>query len=649
MPRPRIALPFAVVVLSLSLLVWLLLRGTLWAKAGLTQIPLDEGLRGMVLGLWFDAATIAYLLLPLCLLAAFLPERWRQSRVLGWVRTGTLAAIIAVLLFGAAAEWLFWDEFSTRFNFIAVDYLIYTHEVIGNIRQSYPVGWILAAIAALAAALTALLHRHLRFRVAPRTRLARGAWLAAALLLPVASFQFADVDQMAGAGNEFAKELSGNGLFTLASAMRRNELDYDRFYKTLPQAEADATLKRLGVARQPLEQAELPEYNVHEPNEMGPFKRSPRNVVLISVESLSAEFLGAYGGTRDLTPRLDQLAREGLMFANVYATGTRTVRGLEALSLGTPPVPGQAIVRRPNNEHLATIGELLEHQGFQPYFIYGGYGYFDNMNAYFAGNDYKVVDRTDFSKASIPFENIWGVADEALFDNALEILDQPAAKGQRFFAQIMTTSNHRPFTYPPGRIDIPSPGGRDGAVKYTDYAIGRFIDMARKKPWFNETLFVIVADHCASVAGKTRLPVASYRIPMIFYAPSMLPAGRFEKMVSQIDLPPTLIDVLGAQGEDHYFGESIFESAERPPRAFISNYQELGYYKGGILTVLSPKKKVDAFRIDQETFAATPAEVDPALEREAIAFYQTGARAFKRNALRSPAYAAAPAGPSRLR
>ena len=321
------------------------------------------------------------------------------------------------------------------------------------------------------------------------------------------------------------------------------------------------------------------------------------------------------------------------------------MRGLEALSLGTPPIPGQAVLRRPNNNHLSTIGQFLALQGYAPYFIYGGFGYFDNMNAYFEANDYKVVDRTDFPKESVPFANVWGVADEALFDNTLRVLDDPA-RTKPFFAHIMTTSNHRPFTYPDGRIDIPSPGGRDGGIKYTDYAIGRFIDQARTRPWFKDTLFVIVADHCASVAGRTKLPVERYRIPLIFYAPDMLQPGVFPQMVSQADVPPTLLDLLGANGDDHFFGDSIFENVNRPRRAFISNYQQLGYFKNGLLTVLSPKQKVEAFRIDPVSYAATPAAPDPELLEEAIAYYQTASRAFKRNEMKNPRYPGTPRTPA---
>jgi phosphoglycerol transferase MdoB-like AlkP superfamily enzyme len=549
-----------------------------------------------------------------------------------------LWVVLATLFFGAVTELVFWNEFSTRFIFIAVDYLIYTHEVIGNIQQSYPTGWIFAGIGGLALAVIFVLSRFVRLTGAPMSLRKRFALLALAVVLPSASWTLSSVDQMGGIGNTYADELSGNGLFTLAAAMRRNELDYDKFYETIPQARADAVLKSLGVERIPLSSVVDVKEDPFEPEEMGPFTRRPKNVVLISVESLSAEFLGVYGNKKGLTPNLDRLAKEGYKFDRVFATGTRTVRGLDALSLGAPPMPGQAIVRRPGNEHLATIGEFLQHRGFATFFIYGGYGYFDNMNAYFNANNYKVVDRTDFPKESIVQENIWGVADEVLFANSLKVLDTAGQGGKPFFAHIMTTSNHRPYTYPDGRIDIPSPGGRDGAVKYTDFAIGQFIEQAKTKPWFADTLFVIVADHCASAAGKTSLPMANYHIPMIFYAPAMLPAGSYSRLVSQIDLVPTLLDLLGIEGDDYFFGESLFEASTAPERAFISNYQELGYYKDGILTVLAPRRAVSAFRVEPGTYAATPTKVVPALREEAIAFYQTASRAFKQGALASPNY-----------
>ncbi|MBI5611523.1 MAG: sulfatase-like hydrolase/transferase [Gammaproteobacteria bacterium] len=609
-------------------------------QTGIDHVPAGEWPLIFAKGLWFDIAVLCFLLVPVLLHEALLGSRLRKARWPYGLRLAVFWMLTAVLLFGAASEALFWIEFDTRFNFIAVDYLIYTREVIGNIRESYPVAELLLAIVVAATALTWALRTHIGGSVNTMlVKRARWRLLAAALVLPSASLLLANADQMRGSGNAYAEELSGNGLYTFAAAMRRNELDYARWYATIPQERADRILRELGVERQPLTEALRQDPSEERREPLPAFLlRKPRNVVLITVESLSADYLGVYGSSKGLTPRLDEIARRGVLFDRVLATGTRTVRGLEALSLGTPPVPGQAIVRRPGNEHLATIGEILEHQGFATHFVYGGYGYFDNMNAYFAGNDYNTHDRTDFPKESVVFENVWGVADESLFANTVRLIDDMSTNGKRFMVHVMTTSNHRPYTYPDGRIDIPSPGGREGAVKYTDFAIGQFLEAARNTRWFDDTLFVIVADHCSAVAGRAELPVARYHIPLILYGPRIVKPERVARLISQIDIPPMLLDMLGAEGDDHFFGKGVHEQSKLPERAFISNYQSLGYYKRGILTVLKPKRRVESFAIDPKTLDATPAPVDEALRDEAIAYYQTASQAFKTGKLKGPDY-----------
>ena len=623
----------------LVMLVWVgvftALRLGLALLVGTASVPVTLWPGIFAKGLMFDLAVAAIAVAPVFAYEAALPNHWRNQAWHRVLRTVWLWFAVLLMLFAAASEITFWIEFSTRFNFIAVDYLIYTQEVIGNIRQSYPIPAIVLGLAALAALLTFFLRHPLkRVNEQALSGRQRAAMWVAAVALPAASLLLTNVDQMQGLGNAYADELSGNGLFTLAAAMRRNELDYDKFYRTMPQSQADAILKALDVERQPLSEAIHPPAGEDPADDPLPFTRQPRNVVLISVESLSAVFMDTYGSTKHLMPRLDALAREGMMFERMFATGTRTVRGLESLSLGTPPVPGQAIVRRPNNEHLATLGEILKPQGVESFFFYGGYGYFDNMNAYFDANGYKVIDRTDIPKAAVVFENVWGVADEVLFNHAVKTLTAESGSGKPFFAHIMTTSNHRPYTYPDGRIDIKSPGGRDGAVKYTDYAIGKFIDDARSQPWFKDTLFIIIADHCASVAGKSKLPVDGYHIPLIFYAPGMVPPGVYKPTVSQLDLAPTIVEMMGKSGDDHFFGRPFFETDENPNRAFISNYQELGYLRNDVLTVLLPKRKVLAYKVDPVTLATTPTEVNERLMNEAIAYYQTASRAFKEGALK---------------
>jgi phosphoglycerol transferase MdoB-like AlkP superfamily enzyme len=267
-----------------------------------------------------------------------------------------------------------------------------------------------------------------------------------------------------------------------------------------------------------------------------------KNVVLISIESLSADFMQHYGNKDKITPFLDSLANKSLMFTNLYATGNRTVRGLEALTLNIPPTAGESIVKRQNNKNKFSTGSLFKSKGYHVKFLYGGYSYFDNMEDFFKGNGYDIVDRNNFKPEEISFANVWGVADEDMANKAIQVMNQEAQTGKPFFNHWMTVSNHRPFTYPDGRIDIPGTAkSRDGGVKYTDYSLRKFFEMARKQSWYNNTVFVIVADHCASSAGKTELPMDKYRIPAMVYAPDgSVQPQQFAKLMSQIDLMPTV-------------------------------------------------------------------------------------------------------------
>jgi len=578
-------------------------------------------------GLWFDVAAAVFAVTPMVAWLALAPTRLART----WVYRGATLLLFGTAVFSllvlAVAEWLFWDEFGARFNFIAVDYLLYTHEVLGNIWESYPVGRILAGLALAGAAVTALLARRLWHAAgAPLGLRASVSVLIVQTVLFGCALTFPDSDQKGFSAQDAANELAGNGIFDFFAAVRRNELSYDRYYATLPPDEALAAVR----AAFPGAKWINPQRGGVERPVAAHGPARPLNVVLVSIESMGAEFLGAYGNRAGLTPNLDALARESLWFANAYATGNRTVRGLEALSLSLPPTPGQSIVRRPNNDLLFSLGSLLEDKGYSVLFAYGGYGYFDNMNAFFEANDYRSIDRRDIPSQDIEFENIWGVADEHLFAHVLKEIDrEKAARPERpVFVHIMTTSNHRPYTYPPGRIDIPSGTGRDGAVKYTDYAVGKLIEGARSRPWFKDTLFVITADHGASARGTSRIPVDKYLIPVFFYAPAYLPARRVDRLMSQIDIAPTILGVLGLDYYTKFLGHDILGTPPSQDRAFVANYQTLGYLKGDRLLVLQPKRRMAEFAMKGEELVPA-GRVDPALAREGIAFYQVASHVFR--------------------
>lgn len=619
------ALWVAVFFLAAAQLTRLVLLVSNWSQIN----PALGALPGMwLVGTGFDLVALSFALLPVALFDLLLPRRW--PRLALGARAFALTVILFSLFFNITSEMIFWGEFGARFNFIAVDYLVYTHEVFDNIMQSYPVVPLCGGFLAAALLVVWFTRREL---AASNTvgRLARVAVLGGALLVALLSWSLWPLERSQVSGNQFVNELAANGYYTLFHAYRHNELDYARYYTTLPEAEIQQTLARLDVAPGIYGHAPNPEVLVATSG-----SSKPRNVVLITVESLSADYLGQYGNPKSLSPNLDRIAKESLSFTNLYAAGTRTVRGLEALSLSVPPTPGQSIVRRPGNEEMATLGAALNRQGYHSWFLYGGYGYFDNMNYYFSHNGYEVLDHSDVPDAEVGFANAWGMADEYIYQQAIKVLDRNAGK-QPQFIQIMTTSNHRPYTYPGGRIDIPSPGGHDGAVKYTDFAIGQFLADAQKHAWFKDTVFVIVADHCASSAGKTSLPTYRYHIPAMVYAPGFVKPQQWGLQASQIDLPPTILALLGLKPEPRFFGRDILSAPAGEARALIANYQELGYLKGNKLVVLAPQKAprmmevtVDA-KGEEEQRAVQP---DPALVEEAIAYYQGAAESFKRGALK---------------
>ena len=300
-----------------------------------------------------------------------------------------------------------------------------------------------------------------------------------------------------------------------------------------------------------------------------------------------------------------------------------------------PPTPGQSILRRPDNEDLSSLGEAFRQNGYARDFLYGGYGYFDNMNAFFEGNGYTIKDRTSIPSEEVIQETVWGVVDETLFTQVLRSLDEHAAAGEPAFEMVMTTSNHRPYTFPEGRVDGEQ-GTREGAVLYTDWAIHDFLERAKAKPWFENTVFVIVADHQAGVAGKSALPVDKYRIPCLVYAPGLVGPGSTDRLVSQMDLGPTLLGMLGLSYRTSWLGRDVFQTPEKDDRAFISTYQSLGLVKGDDLVVLTPDKAVAASRIDDwETSDYTKEDVPTNLGEEAISWYQEASDLFKSGLLKN--------------
>ncbi|MEI7836752.1 MAG: LTA synthase family protein [Planctomycetota bacterium] len=611
------------------LAVWTILRVALMFRSGTAAgagvVTVAECL---LVGVAFDLAACFLLVLPSALFLALAPDRLVSRRVFGWLGLGAFAVSLYIIFYEAAVEWFFWSEFTSRFNLVAVEYLKDTEEVVGNIWESYPVVWIclglLVPVAGIVRIAASTIHRSYQAPTTMKSRLRGGAVFLAGALLALPAFQMRAARVFP---NDYANALAQNGPVCFTRAFISRTPVYRESYPSRQDEQVLADLRRL------LAEPNSRYVNEKEPGDItrvidnGPDK--PRhNIVVICVESLSAKFLGKFGNTERLTPHLDALADKSMLLTNLYATGTRTIRGLEAITISLPPTPGLAVVKRAGAGKLFSIEHLLKRMGYAAKFIYGGRGMFDSMESFLGQDAFEMIDQGSFARDEITFQTAWGVCDEDLFRRLLKECDASHAAGKPFLTMAMTVSNHMPFTFPKNKIDMP-PGTTDAAVKYTDYAINQLLEKAKDHPWFKNTVFLIVADHCARHEATWKafkeLSPARYHIPAIIYAPGLpdlVKPGPNNTLCSQIDLMPTILGMLKMSYTTKFFGRDILASP--PNRAFISTPGELAMLARGKMVILEPRRTASTYTVNADG-TETSTQMDNALFEQAVNYYQGAA------------------------
>lgn len=639
--KGRFSALFSILVLYISL-SFLIRAGFLIVSIKDVDFNIFSVLRAFITGFLFDFTIGSLFLLLYAAYLFVLPKRFIGSLFDKIFSYFYFTLIFIIVYFSLLAEIPFWDEFGARFNFIAVDYLIYTYEVVENINQSYPLP-LIAGVLILLIVLTFVVFKKLKvFRntfTDKKPFASRAKYFLPLAVITVVLAMVLKNKQAEFSNNLIVNELGKNGAFSFVTAFKSNELDYQTFYPKVSDQEAYKTLKQNLIQNN--QNYTSTQYDDISRLTKGENEQNP-NIILIAIESFSADFLTAFGNKNNLTPNYDKMANESVFFTNLYSTGTRTVRGMEALTLCVPPTPGNSIVRRPNNQNLFSISTVLQSKKYQPYFIYGGDGYFDNMNNFFGGQGFDIVDRDRGNPLSdeiktkryaiedkdVNFENAWGICDEDLYKQSIKYADKSSQENKPFFQFVMTTSNHKPYTFPNGKIDLPQ-GDRDAAVKYTDYALGQFIATAKTKPWFKNTVFLIVADHCASSAGKWEINIAKHHIPAIIYNLNHTPE-KIDRLTSQIDLMPTLFGYLNWNYNTSLYGKDINQTKPGEERAFLGNYRTLGLLKNNVFTQIDDRKRVKQFNVtgaDQSLSEVKSKNNN--LVAETIAYYQTASERFK--------------------
>jgi len=589
-------------------------------------------MKAFLIGLHLDLFVALVLTLPLAAWLAVIPNdsfRSRWHRVL--LRTVFLFFWI-VQIFLLFAEYYFFEEFKSRFNTVAVDYLFYPYEVFVNIWQTYSVAAVILACAGLAAVLlvaSQIFLKHI-WETPPSVK-SRLLHLGATLALIVFLGCAISPGETHFSRERVVNEIANNGQRAFVNAALTRHLDFAAFYRTLPPAEAFERARRL-----------LAEPKAHFEGGPNPILRSidgdpgrPRlNVVIFLEESLGSEFWGCLGRTNSLTPEMDRLAaEEGILFSNLYASGNRTVRGFEGVLSSFPPLPGDSIVKRDQSQNVETIARVLKRDGYQTVFLYGGRGVFDGMRSFALNNGYdRFVEQKHFDRPT--FKTIWGVCDEDTFQRAIEEFRTLSATDKPFCGTILSVSNHKPFTYPPGRIpDNPEERKRENAVKYSDYALGQFFRAARKEPFYTNTIFVVVADHGARVYGSQSIPIHSYEIPLLIAGPAVVrKPSKVASLGCSLDVAPTILGLLGRPYESVFFGLNLLNAPPEEGRALLNHNRDIGLFRQDHLVVLGINKTVEYYhgnpKVESIRRVSQPDALDVELEKDATSLFQMADEAY---------------------
>jgi phosphoglycerol transferase MdoB-like AlkP superfamily enzyme len=325
---------------------------------------------------------------------------------------------------------------------------------------------------------------------------------------------------------------------------------------------------------------------------------------------------------------MDRLANEeGMLFTNIYASGNRTVRGFEGVLSSFPPLPGDSIVKRDYSENVETVARVLKRDGYSTLFLYGGRGLFDGMRSFTLHNGYdRFVEQKHFAHPT--HTTIWGVCDEDLFARCIDEFRALSQTGKPFLGTVLSVSNHKPYTYPKGRIpEDPDQRQREHAVKYSDYALGQFFKAARREPFWTNTAFVVVADHGARVYGSQNIPIHSYEIPLLIAGPAVVThPARIPNLGCSLDVSPTVLGLIGRPYESMFFGRDLLHGNAENERVLINHNRDIGMFARQKLIVFGLRETVEYYCGDpkQQDLQAVsnPSPLDEDMQKDAISLFQ---------------------------
>ena len=587
------------------------------------------------IGLRMDIILLSYISVLPTVLISLLPDKYLQF--IKRFFSIYFIFFLFLLLFMELATRDFINEYDTRPNNLFVDYLIYPKEVVGTLLKSYLasifVTFVVLGLALYYSIKYSSVLFHPRF-TSYKTKLVLFPLVAFLLFFGLRS-SLTSKRPINSSNAVFSKDqmtncLGLNSLYTVGFAIysMKNEGNSEKMYGKMDSKEAIRRVKTyMNVPDADFTDSELPLSHLQKSSNL---KQRPYNLVIFLEESLGAEYVGSLGGL-PLTPAFDKLTKEGLLFTNLYCTGTRSVRGIEAVITGFLPSPSESVVKLSNSQiGFFTLAAALKEKGYQTSFIYGGMANFDNMASFFNGNGFDaIIDEPDFSNDKTVLEGTWGYSDEDLVVKANNYFKSKEDKP--FFSLMFSTSNHEPFEFPDGRIKLYDKKKQtvDNAIEYADFSIGKFFELAKKETYFRNTIFIVIADHNTRTYGKNLVPINKFHIPALIIGPGVGKGTIYDKLSSQIDIPPTLLDMMGMNITTPMPGRDLLKLPVSTIGRSIMQFNGNNAFRlGNQVVILQPFKEAVQFELKNDT-TFIPVKVNPELAKDALAHIATASYLYK--------------------
>jgi len=578
------------------------------------------------IGLRMDLILLCYLSFLPALLITFLPNKWIKFTNTFLISYSFF--FLFLILFVELATPDFITQYDTRPNRIFLDYLIYPREVVGMLLKSYLVS-ILVTFFILGTTIYFAIKKGKKYFYTHESN-----YKTKLILFPLVAFLLffgarssltskrpINASNAVFSTDQLTNSLGVNSFYTVAFAAYslKNEANSEMYGKMEYKEAIERVKKYMAIDENEFSSPEIPFLHVQNSEKVS---KQPYNLVIFLQESLGAEYVGVLNG-KPLTPEFDRLSKEGLLFTNLYCTGTRSVRGIEAVVTGFLPSPSESVVKLSGSQQgFFTLADAFKRKGYETSFIYGGMSNFDNMASFFNGNGFQdIIDQEDFDADGNKYamKGTWGYSDEDLAVKANAYFKSQGDKP--FFSLLFSTSNHEPFEYPSGRIKPYDKKAAtvNNAMKYADFSIGKFFEMAKKEAYFKNTIFIVIADHNTRTVGKNLVPINKFHIPALIIGPGVPKGQVYSQLASQLDIPPTLLSYVGGKFETPMIGRNLNTNKSVFKGRAIMQFNEINAFRvENKVVIMQPKLKPLEFEIKNDT-TLIPIKLDEELAKDALA------------------------------